>query len=209
MLIGLIPYIRKDMVEHAVMSLSDCDAVYTHYGEYGEIEARNRLLELVPSDSVVRFCDDDDAAANTRTMFDFLGDASVVVASYRINNARIVTVPRNALAIATNYVAPWNWVAKIKDLYKIRDRFGSFFDPSWVCNTGTRFWLRMIDVGLKFRVMPDVVCYNWNRGTVNSKSSLPKNDKSLYAELLRRGAPKNLVKDRIRFDNSDTTLNTM
>lgn len=201
MLVGLVPYIRENTVREAIASLSDCDIVYSYYGGLGEIEARNKLLESVPNGAVVRFCDDDDTASSTRTLFDLLGDASVIAASYSINNRRLVRVPCcDALIAATNYIGPWNWVARIECLHKIRDRFGSFFDPNWSCNTGTRFWLRMIDMGLSFCFAPNIVCYNWNRGTLGSKSSGPKNDEDLYKELIQRGVPKSLVDDRKRFD---------
>lgn len=201
MLVGLIPWVRENTVGQAISSLSDCDIVCLRRGTKGEIEARNKLLESVPNGAVVRFCDDDDIASNTRTLFDSLGDNCVVAASYTINNKQIVLVPScNPLFAATNYVGPWNWVARIECLHKIRDRYGSYFDEKWPCNTGARFWLRMIDVGLSFRFMPNIVCYRWNRGLPGSKSSVHKNDKELYDELIRRGAPRRLVADRMRFD---------
>lgn len=58
MIIGLVPFVR-DSVITAITSLSDCDAVMVRKGTYGELPARNALIEAASEDSFIRFCDDD------------------------------------------------------------------------------------------------------------------------------------------------------
>lgn len=198
MIIGLVPFVR-DSVITAITSLSDCDVIIVKKGTDGELPARNALIEAAPEDSFIRFCDDDDIAFNTRLMAGAIGDADVIAASYRVRN-RVVSIPNDPLLAAVNFVGPWNWVARRRSLDRIFAQFGSYFDPIWKMNSGTRFWLRMIDTGLRFTFLPDIFCYQWNRGTPGSISSGAKIDTALYQELLDRGAPKNLVMARRRFD---------
>lgn len=196
---GLIPCTRPSSVGRAIKSLVDCDGVIVaRLGR--ECETRNYLLHCTPViDTEVRFCDDDDVAVPADIWIPT--DFDVLVFGYLINHRRVVP-PNDPVEVATNYVVNGNWLANRQALTKIHDRYGNYYDPAWTMNTATRFFLRMLDCGLKV-AFRGTIGYHWRRKDYPPSGKRVKNDHALYDELLARGAPQALVQQRAAWDKGE------
>jgi hypothetical protein len=194
--IGLIPCTRPDLLRGAVETLTDCEQVIciVDAARLGEPATRNRLIGAVRDpDAEIRFMDDDDFAFPVRYV---LGDEMDVLAfGYKVRES-IVHPPTSPVQAAVNSVINGNWIVRRSALERVREKFGSYYDPAWTMNTGTRFWLRMLDAGLKIRIFPEVIGYQW------FPSGRTKDDPELYEDLIRRGGQG--VGRRIEWDHRYT-----
>lgn len=180
MIYGLVSCSGERDAERAARSLSDCDCVLLqHDRSNGQAWARNTLLDLAIGATVVRYCDDDDVAMNTRRAAYHLieSGADVLAFSYIAGSTR-VEVPADPLAAAIDSVGPWSWVARAEALQRVP------WGPHTFC-TGTWHWLAMMDAGLKFAFAPEIWGYHWLPSASGVTASAPA-ENPLFPELERR-----------------------
>lgn len=201
-LIAIVACTRPALVGRMVASLEDCDEVRIGFDptRNGQAETRNALLSGISDDDVIRVCDDDDEALNSRELwqeFSIHGDA--LLFSYEINGRKVI-VPSNPYSAAIDHVISCNWMVR----GRLIKRLGGFlFDPVRTKNTGTWAWLRILQTTMEIQVEPSIVGYRYFKRT-GTESQQSQNDKALEVELRKiAGAdPERLANLSARFSRA-------
>jgi hypothetical protein len=187
-LIAIIACTRPDQVGRMVESLADCDEVRIAFDptRQGQAITRNSLLSGIEASDVVRVCDDDDEALNSRLLWqEFSTDAEALLFSYEING-RTVRVPEDSRLAAIDHVISCNWMVR----GSLIRRLGELFDPTRQVNTGTWAWLRVLDAARGIQVEPSIVGYRYHQRADGAHAG-GWSDAELFARLsdLARGNP--------------------
>lgn len=187
-LIAIIACTRPGQVGRMVESLADCDEVRIAFDptRKGQAETRNSLLRGIGASDVVRVCDDDDEAMNSRLLWqEFTTQAEALLFSYEING-RVIRVPEDPRIAAVDHVISCNWMVRGSLIH----RLGTLFDPWRSVNTGTWAWLRILDEARGVQVEPAIVGYRYCKRSDGAHVGA-QDDAELFRRLalMARGDP--------------------
>lgn len=182
-IVALVSCTRPHLLDTLKNYLTDCDEIIIEIDvdKRGAAHTRNKLLERAPSNSIVRFIDDDDIPLNTKSLANYLieTDSDIVVGSI-FNGQHRSKAPENSKELFINNAGPWSWVAKIESIRHLK------WDTEKKVLTGTWHFLSFIDSNLKIKSAPHIWCYHWIPTVKGMYLSNREHSYLIYPELYSR-----------------------
>lgn len=217
----LIPQTRNNSGHSLIQSAKGYDLVLTYTDEdrKGPNHSRNKLFDMALNDETithVQYCDDDDLLIPGSldsykrlfsgdiidlVYFPFYDDDGKGVFDFKKKPELSTDVITYCLGLNT---CPINWVASVKGLSRVKDKFGSLWDETVQSGKTISFYSRAIMSGLSVAYSP-VPGYKRFMDTDQNQQS----KKVLSPEILGISATfENWLKDSGRYDKKYDSLFT-